>query len=405
MSASSNRNNPASPSDVLSGSTSPCLPKQALAARRQRSSSMNSVGSNFSSNQRSMSIISLELRRNSIISVDDSLLRPTRNNSTASLSSLAPVTSPNDPVKDNFTLPTRVGKSRAKTSSAVLSDEDSESEIFISRFRWRRRSSEKNPPNFLSNLKRDFKFKYDRVSEPPKPSSKLLDDPAPSPLSLNSDLPLPQLSMHLPSTNIHNSSSSPHTLHVSLSAPNIPSTAFPQPSSSPLTASHSLLTEIEADIPPLTQGKKVRTSSISQSIFLKRRLLLSKDIQLELIANHGSPMVSPTSLNSDTRFPTGSGSNAHLHNPPHGNTTTSSTVASMSASPNVEETPELVSSPPHVPASDHSVRSQNKLIYELNRKWNKAVFDSCSPERRNPLVLGAGSTRKRSRSALTSSTD
>lgn len=371
------RNSPISSSEALSGPSSPQIIKLTTvpASKKQRSSSMNSVSSNHSTNQRSMSIISLESPRNSIVSIDDNFLRPTRNNSNTSLNSYTAL-SPNDSnMKDNYVIGNR--KLRPKTSSAVFSDEDSELEIHISgysRAQWRRRSSDKiQKPTFLTSLKKDFKFKYDNYLKPKvvPPASKFVEDVTPSPLSLSIDgsgLPL-----H------HN-----HNVHLHTS-----------------TGLNPQLPEVEPDnstVPARKAGKKLRTSSITQSIFLKKRMLLSKDIQLELLQTHGPPL-SPTLPSADTRFP------SFLQPPPlrglihnflslHGN----------------EDAPQLPPSrnspsPPllYNVQSEPSFRQQNKLIYELNRKWNKAVFDD---KRELAKMEGVTSpSRKRERSELISSTD
>lgn len=414
MSAPSDHQSPMSSSDTISGSASPFTSKQ-IVSSKPRSSSVNSVGSNVS-NQRSMSIVSLELPRNSIVSVEDMLLRRVCNGSTTSLTSLVPVTSPTDQ-KEHYTLSNRMHKSRCKATSAVFSDEDSESENSLSRFRWRRRSSEKSSTNFLSNLKRDFKFRYGTVGPPKTPTSRQLEDFVPSQLSFSSDITtsnssLPNLIHTSPSLTDHLLTSI-NGLHSSLPVSNTSSSAgtFSLHSLNASTTAPHLKADSEMTL-PLTSGKKVRTSSITQSMILKRRLLLSKDIQQELIASHGTSLVSPTSIpHLETRFP--------AINPPISAIELSHSLGR--SEPSVTEVAPTILHPsqnekhPHqssqnislLPVDHNLVNTQNKLIYELNRKWNKSFFETKSPEKKtHPVETGKSLTktsRKRSRSALISS--
>lgn len=304
---------------------------------------MNSVGSNHSTNRRSMSIISLGLPRNSIVSIDDTFLRPTRNNSNTSLTSLSAGASPGDFSRDHYTIGNSLNRHvvMRRNTNAVVSDEESEGEHTVSRLRWRRRSSEKvQKPSFLSSLKKDFKFQYDRDVKPKLASpAKAVEDSTPLPLSLAHE----------------------HADHDD-------------------------------------DRKKLRTSSISHSMYLKKKLLLSKDIQIELLGHASSP---PTA-SSETRFPFPT---LPLPSPTRGaihNYLSSHEGALPSRSSPLPPLPaSLLPLPTHVPLSaESSLRQQNKLIYELNRKWNKAMFTLSDrrEERDAPL-------RKRGRSELVSSSD
>lgn len=83
---------PLSSGEVMSEAASPfVLRPTVLMSQKSRSSSM---GSNASNRTRSSSIVSLDSPRNSIVSIDDSGLLPSRNNSTGSLSSLSGVKKP-----------------------------------------------------------------------------------------------------------------------------------------------------------------------------------------------------------------------------------------------------------------------------------------------------------------------
>ncbi|SGZ58969.1 CIC11C00000001990 [Sungouiella intermedia] len=391
----SERNSPMSSSETLSGSTSPHVLKLMNAppqSKKQRSSSMNSIGSNHSThNHRSMSIISLELPRNSIVSIDDNFLRPTRNNSSASLTSLAPLVSPND-TKDTYASH-RMSKIWPKNNSAILSDDDSESETTSSRFKWRRRSSDKilKPP-FLSSLKKDFKFKYDnhsvpKVSSAPPLSTKPLDDSTPSPLSMAHEGSSFHTHHHLHHGHLTNPSHLHHLQH------------FSEPDLDALQVSTR------------AGGKKLRNSSITQSIFLKKRLLLSKDIQFELLGPQLAG-VSGSVMNEETRFPgvlmpmplRGAVHNYLLL--PEPTTLTPPTSAPMHTSPS----PPLAgsslsvsqSSPPREP---QLLRQQNKLITELNRKWNRAFYEEDKRLADFNSRTQPGRSKKRVRSELVSSND
>lgn len=424
----SGRNSPSS--EVMSGSPSPHVLRPLVTpqiSQKQRLLSMNLVSSMQSASfQRSMSIISLGLPRNSIVSIDDNFLRPTRNNSTSSLVSLGQVSGSNvttnsntnfpatgpapDSIKD-FVLVNRLQKMRQKNSSAILLDEDSETEIAASRFRWRRRSSDKiQKPPPLSALKKDFKFKYDHYlklkSQPPPvpPPTRLLDDSTPSPHS-PADIQLPTQAL------------------APISVPTSP-------------ASTSL------DDSSRSSVKKLRNSSITQLMFLKKRLLMSKDFQLELHP-HAVPM-----LGADTNFPgppphhhvhfqhpmPREASRAHSH-PIHSHAHFLNSHLNLhlvnshhSPLPNPHSqghSPSLSPQPLHTMPSVHpsdllpssgfspplqspplenegtTIRRQNILISQLNRKWNKATQGEAKTDR----DVSAHLNRKRCRSDLASSTD
>lgn len=418
------RNSPVNSSEGLSGSLSPCLVRPAAPpVKKQRSSSMNSVGSNHSSHQRSMSIISLELPRNLIISVDDNFLRPTRNNSTASLSSMG-VTLPNEAAKDNYII-THRHKLRPKlNTSVVLLDEDSELELQIGKSRWRRNSSEKRVSS-LPSVNKDYKFKFDKKKPKPVAQSATshpqpgvsfslpalasgIDDPVSLPLSLyEASFPsvnsvLQQPSHHTPQHTQPLHFTQHQNNHHQYPPPQLPSAVWPQgPQKSQSPGSMS--PEDGEGLGQLrTPSKKVRSSSISQSMFLKRRMLLLKDLQLELLELNTAPSSPLNLMSSDTKFPTPSlprperpcpSANDNILSPPQ---TLSPLRALRSPSPPLQSfLPE-----------EASTRLQNKLITELNRKWNKAVLDSTEKrqELKDPLMTSS-SSRKRDRSELVSSTD
>ncbi|EDK41212.2 hypothetical protein PGUG_05310 [Meyerozyma guilliermondii ATCC 6260] len=221
------RSNPMSPEILPSTTPSPRIIKPPLHGQipKQRSSSVNSTGSNH------QSVVSLDSPRNSIISLDD--VRPlTRNNSTTSLTSIT----------NTSKEPTVLSRGKFKfkghfSTSAVFSDEDSEidkpttlpahgPQLLAKKIRRRKDSFESRS----DPIKRDFQFQFSnppiqnvtKSPIPPKAEVKH-EDNTPSPLSL-----------------LSNDSSTP--------------------------------------------SKKVKSSktNISQSLLLKKKIY-SKDIQLELI--------------------------------------------------------------------------------------------------------------------------
>ncbi|KAM3124964.1 hypothetical protein ACQ2H7_001672 [Candidozyma auris] len=241
-----------------------------------------------------MSIISLESPRNSIVSIDDNYIRPTRNNSTASLSSMGPATaaaSPSETPKENYVISNR-HKMRSKntTSSAIVSDEDSESELYMvhGKMKWRRNSNEKaQRVSSLSSVKKDFKFRFEK--------------------------------------------------------------------------------------------KKAAGQSASLS-----------------------PNSVSNTLNSDTKFP--SPSSQYSRKPNH-------IIGDEPISPQSSLNPlralRSPSPPPHgFPSSEvSSIRSQNKLITELNRKWNKATMEMTEKRLDLKDPATASPSKKRDRSESVSSTD
>lgn len=124
---------------------------------------MNSVGSSHS-HARSMSIVSLELPRNLIVSIDDNF-RVTRNNSATSLALLA-----------------GEEEARRKNYSAILLDDDSETEV------------PKRARHRLNHLKKDFELRWKNMDakmklDPPKHSP--LEAPRPvSPFASKQPAPL-----------------------------------------------------------------------------------------------------------------------------------------------------------------------------------------------------------------------
>lgn len=429
-----------SPSDVSSRSVSPVVLKPMGTPTphlKQRSSSVNSMGSAHLAHQRSMSIVSMESPRNLIVSVDDFFLKPTRNNSTSSLASLGISGSPLETSKDGPTATNRLPRPKARSACAIMSDEESsDPEHIMTRSSvWgRRRSSEKvHKPDFLLSFKNNFKFKYDSYVKPkqhvststhmqlqPHQHPQLLvqaattvssaalpklDDSMPSPLSSALESPHHQHHYHQHGASIFN---------------NIENEPLPPAARPPVT--------------PTT--KKVRSSSMTQSMFLKRKLLLSKDIQFELLSSHTpTPASFPAPTQAEIRSP------SHFLSPPGASRVTShylpqhvSEASPSSSSPSTTTAyqPTIKSpsplhgfSPLHLtspsssspspsssaalPPTEQTLRQQNKFITELNRKWNRAMYlpsiEDYSPHEMASLEFMPSRMKKRGRSELSSSTD
>lgn len=399
---------PASSTDAHSDVESPRLnklihptmgftPQIPAKAKQHRSSSINSLGSTQSTHQRSLSLVSLELPRNSIVSIDDIFIRPPRNDSSSSLASLGGAGSPKELPRDNLLLATRLLKNKIKSSCVILSDEEnSESEHHPVRAGYRRKSSEKIlKPTFLSSLKRDFKFKYDhdfkqkQTVNSPTSAPRVVEDSHPSPLSLNVEGP--------------HQSAMPLNILDDEASSSIHRGALP--------------------------GKKLRSSSMTQLMFLKKKLFLSKDIQLELLSGHQSSTPSPISTVPDTRYPFPSiklpmPTRDLIHNffssqvnepishhlPP---------LAPFQPQPLAQSAPSKpthtmsrpISPSANIPNNHHqcselSIKEQNELLSKLNRKWNKAIFNTpTESDLSDPLFNSVATTRKRGRSELASSTD
>lgn len=355
----SERHSPLSSSEPVSGSTSPLIIKPAtIIAHKPRSSSMNSNCSTHSNHARSLSIISLESPRNSIISLDDGFTRPPRNDSNVSLSSMVGnnggMTPPLGGCKETIRLN---HKNIPKTSSTVItSDEDSEVEQkSISNCMCKRNGRYYSEPAPNSYLKKDFEFQYGgNVNKNGK----------------------------------HNNCGSVHinTNHRHMDRrPSTDNKSDIIPSPLILNAEHEKTeAKFVTDKPDKVIAKKIKpvnnkSNRAHQSIYLKKKLIYSKDLQLEL-------MNSNTSMGKhlDTRF-----------------TETSSSSPKSSNSTNLKAQIKDFETEPIITTLEH----QNKLITKLNEKWNKSLVtpnhssggnDKMIADETNQIV----GSRKRSRQYL-----
>ncbi|EGV63880.1 hypothetical protein PSN45_004042 [Yamadazyma tenuis] len=302
---------PSSSTDPVSGSTSPHVIRPSLLgglANRPRSSSTNSNGSNHSYNTRSLSIASLESPRNSIVSIDDQAFKSsTRNNSTTSLVSMSgqpPVTTPTNSLllKERLLL----NSSKLKSNSAILfSDDDEDTRVIKplhvnSKSRSSSTSSTGNPAGIVSTrktekliVKKDYRFKFKDLHKP-KPT---LD-------SKSSGV-----------TSIVDSTPSPMSLTVN---ENIPKTTIEQ-----------------------NRENFKKKSTLKQPFSnLKRNLIFSKDVRLELLNNK---------LDFGSRFP--------------GNKEVPENIEGL-----LKE--DLKGDFKKLPIF-HTLTQKDQLITKLNRKWNK----------------------------------
>jgi hypothetical protein len=270
---------------------------------------------------RSMSIVSLESPRNSIVSTED--IRLTRNSSFNSMVNLAsnahsfPGTIPIIPQKVKDT--------------AILSDDDSELEhINISTKSLRPclktlNGEKESKAEITSNLKRDFKFQYENITSnrhlATPPSHKLTE--IPSPLSLN--IEKHDLIPVRPLDPIHTKQ------HMVPPPPPIPLL---------LLATDRKLSVDKTDLE--ISKKKSKSNSIQHSIILKKKLMYSKELQFELVNNLSPTSVTSLSSAMDSKFVT---------------------PASLLGDKMMADSKQ--------PVLD-TLTQKNKLIKELNQKWNRS---------------------------------
>ncbi|RCK54840.1 hypothetical protein Cantr_04130 [Candida viswanathii] len=310
---------------------------------------------------RSMSIVSLDRSpRNSIISIDDNLRSHTRNNSTTSLVSLS-----GHSATHGFThIHSKQSSSgmAGSNSSAIISDDDSEFDsstpsrtILKPMHRFKRRSTSKEGP-----LKRDFKFKF--------------DDSNPHLLPHH----------HQPPTSPTLFATLPHSLSGSPT-----STASSSRLTDPISSPNSTL--IPTDPKNL---KKLKTSNlIQQSMYIKRKLAISKDLQLEFYNSISSN--SGTSANSNSHTSLNSSISATSPSTPPPVPPLSPPIISSELLDSKFFSPLLPSAatrksvssppipntliPPNFPIMQ-TLQEQNELINKLNRRWNKAIINDIKPK-------------------------
>ncbi|KAK6465069.1 hypothetical protein DFJ63DRAFT_5842 [Scheffersomyces coipomensis] len=390
-------------SDTSSSGTPHLIKPSIVTSTKQRSSSMNSITSNHSiinasgisntstvhpiinntsTTVRSLSIISLESPRNSIVSIDENLIRPTRNNSTTSLASLnaqqptAFINNPTTLSQLHHHASTSINDSpKVRTminTSAILSDDDSEFEIstpiapaLAARSILKPVFKLKKNSEQMVNLKKDFKFKYDDFTQsnrvPTTPSS--------------------------PSTNNGYQSSSP-TSSVTLANLSTALRNLQDITPSPLS-----LEKISNE--SLT-AKKKKSSSLIQHSILKKKSIYSKDLQFELTNTNPNASISTSLKSIETKFVN---SNNNTSNNNNNNNNDSISVDAISDEPIMK-----------------TLKEQNKLIHKLNRKWNKGVhFDHKDKDDKsgkgspttptNEVSTHTSAARKRSRDSFDTDDD
>lgn len=298
------------------------------------------------------------------------MIRPTRNNSYSSLASLnshalVPLHShllhhPAPPILPGD----YISKLNHKNSNVMLSDEDSEIETSLpppSRTILKPVFRVKKDQYPDPSLKIDFKFKYkDQI--PPNPSSTSLPVLAvmSSPYS-GSVVTSPVVASPVIASQPHASATSQTPIAANIDS--IPSPLSLNNTNKP----HDLGDNGEHSKIVLKKNKLVPSSI--QKLYLKK--IYSKDLQIEMAGNMiTSPVASPSSY-------------------PFPETPASSKKPSLG---------------PLSPPAPHSstIIDQNKLINDLNRKWNKSIVNSELPDRLKkstlPVLLpNTVPSRKRSR--------
>lgn len=338
-------------------STTPILPPFTSSTINQKDSVTATPNS-----LRSMSIVSLDRSpRNSIISIDDNLRSHTRNNSTNSLASLSGHTATH-----GFThiYPKQTNGITVGNSSAIISDDDSELDsstpsrpIIRPTNRFKKRSNSRE-----GTLKRDFKFKFDESITNLSGSQLNLHQPAPTSPILLATLP-------------HGLSGSPTSSTIT----NISSSSK---LNDPVSSPNSLTSSMEKHL------KKLKTSNLmQQSMYIKRKLAISKDLQLEF---YNSVSNNNNSNNLGSSLSSGSLTSPPI--PPLSPPIISSELLDTkffspllpnSVSRKSVTQPPLIPStfiPPNLPIMQ-TLQEQNEMINKLNRKWNRSMIsDTLKPK-------------------------
>lgn len=335
------RKSPSSNVDPMSGSNSPHIIKPSVMPggilhNRPRSSSINSNGSNHSNHTRSLSIASLESPRNSIVSIDDGFMKSsTRNNSTTSLNSLAmaPVSAVNPSTpkhntnnqtyfRERFLFNNAKLKANVLNSSVLFSDDDDEPKIFKPKLHIRSRSNSNSGGPGSSNL--NLNFNSPGLSNLPTYSSTGASSSSSSAAAASSssmkkpDKPLKKdfrfkFNEILKNKAIYDNTKSPSA------------DVLPSPLS--LTANDNLS---KSTIEQNRENFK-KVSNVSQPINkLKKNLIFSKDVRMELLSNN--------QMDVNSKFP----------------------------KKNQDEDDETKKLP-----ILSALKQQNQLLSKLNKKWNK----------------------------------
>lgn len=416
------RMSPLSATEPLSGSTSPQVSRPAFFGTRPRSSSINSNGSNQSNRTRSLSIASLESPRNSIVSIDDGFLRTTRNNSTNSINSGPDIGTPrvshsgntfsslgngSSNNSSNASTPINLkdrllftSKHKPPKSSAILSDDDSEAERIVTpkpKIRSRRSSSNSKKREKLDPWKKDYRFKFnENMKDTMKTPNYSNNRSTSGTFNDDSDANVPST----PSSSIHmtpinsgsNSNNNALKLHmVNKSTSSLhnkspgSSTNIMDPTPSPLSLnvheslSHSTIEKNRED----HVNKKSSIKPNNYPHHLKKNLLFSKDILLELSAMRELE----TAYN--TKFMTKDNSNNKINHKRKLKIPSKSNDLNINNDTSINN--ELMDEPNDQSRSDNeeeskglpilsTLQQQNKLITQLNQKWNKPIRPSASNE-------------------------
>ncbi|KAI5951267.1 hypothetical protein KGF54_004341 [Candida jiufengensis] len=397
------------------------------------SANLNTTQNNHTSNiaptpnsTRSMSIISLDRSpRNSIVSLDENLR--TRNNSTSSLVSLnhvnlnnlitmTPVSNSSNQVPkindhSNLTNKSKSNISHHKlSSSAIISDDDSDynsglsftnseipplpikkqqqlpdKQVLTSGYRQKRRSIKEDS---FKILKEDFRFKFHELNQAPIPTS---------PIS------------NLKQSHLHSLNASPTSEYLTHPHLNIDKDVL-KLTESAIDQNASSSTNTPPINPKQSQlnVKKVKSNTlIQQSIYIKRKLAFSKDLQMEY---SNTSISSPTIKNPLTSMNPPL-THHHVLAPPLTESSTSPLSTSSSKTNDKILLPPIDNNKFSNSKINHpilpSITAQNELISKLNKKWNKAMMyeknnskDSSKKENTEESVTSLATVpnkRKRSR--------
>lgn len=423
------RMSPLSATEPLSGSTSPQVSRPTFIGSRPRSSSINSNGSNQSNRTRSLSIASLESPRNSIVSIDDGFLRTTRNNSTNSINSGPDIATPRASHSGNtfsslgnggssnnssnastpINLKDRLlftSKHKPPKSSAILSDDDSEAERMITpkpKIKSRRSSSNSKKREKLDPWKKDYRFKFnenmkDAMKTPTQNNSRSIagtfndDNDANVPST-------PSSSIHMtPINSGSNSNNNALKLHmVNKPTPSLhnkspgSSNNIMDPTPSPLSLnvheslSHSTIEKNRED----HVNKKTSIKPNNYPHHMKKNFLFSKDILLELSSMRELETVYNSKFMTKDNSSNKTNHKRKLKVPSKSNDVNINNDVIVNNDVNISN--EVMDEQNDQCRSDNeeeskglpilsTLQQQNKLITQLNQKWNKPIRPSSSNE-------------------------
>lgn len=283
-------------------------------------------------NLRSMSVVSLESPRNSIALTEDS--RMTRNNSNTSLVSLS-----NQPLhnyQNSKPIPLKVKDGLTLDDSFHLDETPTKLARPILKPRLKTRDIK------LDNIKQDFRLNYDLLETGPGNTPlRLLE--APSPLSLNmdkmggkpSDYKYERNHVHfnlIEQEKCSEGTSCKEITHINTNSNDTNTNTRIDTNNSDTNSDYNPNVNTTNEV-----TKKKKSNSMQQSIILKKKMIYSKDLQLEL-----NQSLSSSLSMADSKY------------------ITPTTLLENSNSNTIKQ-----------PVFE-TLTQKNKLIRQLNQKWNKS---------------------------------